>query len=159
MANVKEIVDEIYDLTGMSSYHGSFASKKSRYRHIVSILLKRGSLIRSGHKNEPIYEWNKVAMAPTKQFYRSVAEQLVTEERESTARWDKKKRMEKDQEKKGEPLPIVGIDVSDGMPVINPVERLDDVIQNIPDQQLWDELKRRGFGIEDGRLVKKIYFD
>lgn len=98
-------------------------------------------------------------MAPTKQFYRSVAEQLVTEERESTARWDKKKRMEKDQEKKSEPLPIVGIDVRDGMPVINPVARLDDVIQNIPDQQLRDELKRRGFGIEDGKLVKKIYFD
>jgi len=142
---VKEIVDELFDLTSKSPYYGGFTGSTSRYRQIARILVARGSLVRSGNRLNRSYKWNEHAMAPTKVFYQSVAEELVKHEREIRVKnLAKKKALKKEMPETQEPAPQE--------------EKKDEhksVLASFSDRALLDELLRRGWVIGNGELTRQ----
>lgn len=138
---VKDIIDTIYELTKESPYNGSFHTKGGRFSHVATILKNRGCIIRSGDKFHPVFSWNPNAMAPTKTFYESVLKDVVTEERQSSMRSQEKKNSLRMTPEDTEPEKIT--------PRFS--------ITEFSAQELWDEIKRRGYTIENNRLVRKDY--
>ncbi len=130
---VKETIDLIYGLTSEGVYVGGFKNETSRFRRVVSILVKRGSLIKEGSPRYMTYRWNPVAMAPTKKFIISIASELIEENRKHQRKSYHKKK------------------VSEGKPLPGDLQKAS--LDYFTIQQLWDELKRRGCSIEDNQLV------
>lgn len=100
-------------------------------------------------------------MAPTNVLYKSIMAQIREEKKaEDSKRYQSKKQ--------GGLNPVVVVaDESKGIPpeVINAVidEKKEYVttLEGFSAQELWDELKKRGYSIENNRLViiKKAYLD
>ena len=136
LKKVKEIVDFIYGVTIGEGSSGGWGKYSSRTQLIVKILVARGILQRTGPKPRPHYVW-VATMAPTATLYRSIAESTVIQERENMKKQSARKK-KRDKEVKEEAF------VS---------------LASFQDQELWDELKRRGYSIEGNQLVitKKEY--
>lgn len=152
---VKENIDFLYECTIGEGTKGGFTKHSTRTKKVLAILVKRGIITREGHYKEPIYRW-VANSAPTKALYQSVAEEMVTKEREIVRRSrDKKKAMET----KGESVTTV----EEKMPVNTIATETQNtlLIDELSDNVLWCELKRRGWDIEDNKLVKvsKQYMD
>jgi len=156
---VKETIETIYDLT-QEEYHGCMKQYGKRFREIATVLIKRGSLLNTGNRRHPVYKWNPIAMKPTKVFFASVADELVTYERGIKARYNEKKKSTVSE-------PEIAADnvtetFFDGIADVlhdNPLPEMNDVprlIESFTDEDLWEELKRRGYQVEDGELVKHI---
>lgn len=145
LKKVREIVDFIYEVTVGDGSPGGWGKYPTRTQIAVSIMVKRGIIERKGTKVKPIYRWS-ASMAPTGNLYKSIAEEIVMKERETVRRWSAKKRN-------------ASVVVAEDK---NPNSTRDvTAISSFSSQELWDELKRRGYAIEDGRLVvvKKDYLD
>lgn len=135
LKKVKEIVDFIYDVTGGEGSTGGWGSYSSRTQIIVQIMVSRGILKRSGPKPRPHYIW-AANMAPTSALYKSIAEDMVRKERESVKKHYAAKQLVVEK-------PDVACVKQESKPSLD----------SFTSQELWDELKRRGYDIEDCRLV------
>lgn len=159
---VKETVDFIYELLINSTDGVQFSFKdfgKTEQR-IVSILIKRGIIskttISTGRRGCAWkYKWI-ATMPPTKVLYGSIVDEYRDIQRAWKSRSNEK--MKKDS------LPATNEKKEDAVvpPVVEPPqeERIN-AIDGFSDQELWNELKKRGYSIEDNRLVivKKTYLD
>ena len=97
LKQVREKVDFIYELTSSEGgYTGSMSNSGTRFKHITTIMVKRGILIKSGTQLHPNYRWNENAMAPTDNLYKSIAKEMVKTERE----WSMRNRTKNTGEKK-----------------------------------------------------------
>lgn len=160
---VKETVDFVYEYLaphpeGIEMNARSLGLTQCR---VVTILLKRGIVakkaIRAPHRRGVvwIYKW-AATMAPTKNLYGSVTDQLRDDSRRQHQN-QKRGKAQKPEEPIQEPQPQDTIQVSIEGPKNEYVTTLD----GFSAQELWDELKKRGYTIEDNRLVivKKAYLD
>ena len=150
---VKEAVDFIYGATQGNGTPGGWQKYPARVRAAVSIMIQRGILVKEGHPRSPIYRW-AVAPAPTKTLYQSIANEVVARERACCQRHREKRRKAAPAApaKPKEEIVLRPLDIA--------VEvKSDPDMAKFSDQELWDELKRRGYAAEDGRLVFKKYLD
>ena len=182
LVKVKEIVDFLFEATVTEGgYKGGWSKYSTRFRKIAHILVKRGVLIKEGNQMHTTYKWNNAAMCPTKPFYKSVAQEMVKGEREVMARSYQKKKREKahaeseaqkaavaaEKESVREEVPVEVVPFAGGhdsgqetaMGVQykeNPLLKPD--MRAFTEQELWDELKRRGARIVDGKMkvVKEV---
>lgn len=171
LMQVKEIVDFIYEATVTESgYIGGWSKYSSRFRHVAKILVKRGILIREGANIHQSYKWSNAAMAPTKPLYKSVAQEMVSEERTVVKNsYDRKKRRDAERraaEQKAQKVAEAASVLSEGeepiqAPEVSPTAKTEGrnkpcplaaVLAYFSDQALWDELKRRGARIVDGKM-------
>lgn len=157
---VKEIVDFVYEATIVEGgYRGGWTKYSTRFKSVVTILKKRGILKQEGNARYPIQRWFNPAIAPTKNLYKTIADEIALQGRKYAKRaYYKKKANICKEEKfvKAEPSVIIKEEVQKNLSPA-PARGL----QDFPSQELWDELKRRGYDIEGGRLVLcvKEYLD
>lgn len=82
LRRVKEVILTVYELTNSDEgYRGSMHNSGTRFSLIVTILTKRGILIKGGSPTSPVYKWFNPAQAPTNTLYKSVGSELVLKER------------------------------------------------------------------------------
>lgn len=160
---VKETVDLVFELT--TSNPDGYDIKADEFGFagslVIKILVQRGILERTRVKVTGVryrYKW-VAASAPTKVLYGSIAQEISDFYKAKNKKYPSKK---KSAEK-------ASVDVIAEEPIPAPaVETFHDgLVQVVPSldpfsaQELWDELKRRGFFIEGERLciVKKAYLD
>lgn len=149
LRQIRQFVDTIYELTSGTPYGGTFKDETKRFRDVSAILVKRGIVrcdIGFNGKNKRLTTYSWVApMAPTDVLYKSIAQEIVDRERKHNKTYRSKHFKKEDMSsslKRG----------SDGVDSERP-----DCVFSIKDcsaQELWDEIKRRGYTIEDNRLVK-----
>lgn len=143
---IKGIIDSIYDLT-QEEYYGGFNKMGAYYKKVGTILVERGSLIKTGNLRWAHYKWNPIAMRPTNVFAISVAERLFEKIAESKKKRDKVKKQEQES-------PVLETPIS--QPVSNP-------LSPFSIQGLWDEIKRRECVIHENKLalptIQYQYFD
>ena len=160
---VKDTVDLVFELT--TSNPDGYDIKTEEFGFagslVIKILVQRGILERTRVKvagGRYRYKW-VVASAPTKVLYGSITQEISDFYKAKNAKYPPKK---KSAEKATvdviaeEPIPAPAVvTVHDGP--VPAVQSLDPFSA----QELWDELKRRGFFIEGERLciVKKAYLD
>ena len=138
LAKVKDAVDQIYEITHDTPYKGGLTvGTSTEFNRVVSELRKREVIQRYVEKGVAYWSWNPVAIAPTKELYKNVAETIWRKKRESLQKLldSKEKRLK------------------DAAPA--PPSHIGDRLSDISTQTLWDELKRRGCVIENGKLVEK----
>ena len=153
LKNVRDAIELIYGIT-QEEYHGGFKHEKETLRRVATILVKRGSLIKTGDRRGATYKWNPIAMKPTKVFFASVAEELM-ELRRSENRKSFEKRLAKKLENNTE-MEQINIEREKqeaGVVVDNPS------IRQYTIAELWAEIKRQGGYIQDNRLAVTTYFD
>lgn len=163
---VKEFVDFIYEYLiehpdGLAFPMKSLTSSRTQKR-IASILVQRGIIERTtipnvgkpGHSYR--YRW-AANMPPTKTLYGSIVSEIRNEQYKWPSYNGKAKKNREEVE--AEPMPTPAADEPQEQPtsVFTGFEPLD----GFSDQELWDELKKRGYSIEENRLVivKKTYLD
>lgn len=148
---VKETVDFVYEYLAPHP-EGIVMNAKSLggvQRSIVTVLVSRGILQKTyvaaiGRKGvDCSYKW-VATMAPTKNLYNSITEDLRNIRR-------KRKGGQKKAEQPLEQEPAQN----------EPPKEYVTTLDGFSAQELWDELKKRGYTIEDNRLVivKKAYLD
>lgn len=149
---VKETVDFVYEIL-TSNPEGTTMSAKSLFgknRKIMTILVNRGIVdkkkvaARGRRGYECLYKW-VASMPPTKVLYGSIADELRDKRREYKKSYLERKRCRTESDA-ATPIQIQKTEV-----VAVPAPGL----SMFPSQDLWDELKRRGYNIEieDCRLV------
>lgn len=160
---VKERVDYIYGLTTEreDGYHGGFTSDDTLTKDVVRELVMRGIVSKVQDMNKErrcfIYKW-EVAMAPTKALYGSVVTALREHSRE-TKRNSVKRAKEKAVEEaralaeeapieEAKPEPVVARERTEAEKPINPLEKF-------TAKELWDEIKSRGYIIENNTIIRK----
>ena len=160
---VKEIVDLVFELTTSNPDGYEMKAKElgSTGKLVVRILHQRGILERIRMRNRVhafLYKW-VAASAPTKVLYGSIAQEISDAYRANNKKYPSKK---KSAEKASvdviaeDPVPAPAVETfHDGPVLVAPS------LDPFSAQELWDELKRRGFFIEGERLciVKKAYLD
>lgn len=154
---VKETVDFVYEYLaphpeGIEMNARSLGLTQCR---VVTIMLKRGIVAKkairaTGRRGVVwIYKW-VATMAPTKTLYGSIVDQL----RDDGRRQHQNRKRGKAQ-KPEEPVQEPQVSVEE------PKKEFVTTLDGFSSQELWDELKKRGYSIEDNRLVivKKAYLD
>lgn len=144
LKNVKEIIETIYEIT-QTEYKGGFKKEGNLFRSVATILVKRGSIIKHGERRHSTYEWNPIAMKPTKVFIASVAEELARNKSEQNRRYKSKIKSQKSTDMNQ--IETEREKQEAGVVVDNPT------LAQYTIQELWDEIKRRGAVIEDNRLA------
>lgn len=158
---VKDTIDFVYEMliNNPDGLQISFKDYGKIEKRIVSILIKRGIItktpISTGRRGCAWkYKWI-ATMPPTKVLYGSVVDEYRDIQRawKSSSNEKKKDYLHATTEKKEDAvvLPVVEL----------PQEERINALDGFSDQELWDELKKRGYSIEDNRLVivKKTYLD
>ena len=147
---VKEVVDFTYEYL-VQHEDGITMDAKSLFgadRGIVTVLVKRGIISKTfvaatGRRGVVCkYKW-VATMPPTKTLYGSILQELrnKTEHKQSSRVIDDNTQ-------------------SNETPIIVPEEKTAvTLLSGFSDQELWDELKRRGYSAEGDRLVKKAYLN
>lgn len=153
LGRVKDAVDFIYLLVNDApdGYSSGFSTYDMLIKRVVSVLVQRGALCRkgagaNGNKGRSfIYKWGS-NMAPTNNLYKVVMTELQEKKKVQNARRNRKRNTVSQT-----PAPI---EVH-----VTPKERYVTTLDGFSSQELWDELKKRGYTIEDNRLViiKKAY--
>ena len=133
----------------------------SRARQIATILVKRGCLNKTGSSIRPVYKWNPVAMKPTSVFVASVAEEIHDRKREANVKYYAKSKKRKNDAEKETPCEIEDTFFDELEQVVNdnPIPcdgKMPNGLELFTDEDLWEELKARGYVIEDGRLIRHI---
>lgn len=150
---VKETIDFVYDYLSPHP-DGIVMNAKSLGgvpRSIVTVLVHRGIVQKtyvasSGRKGvECSYKW-VATMAPTKTLYGSITDEIRDTRKRRKEAWKKK--------------PEQSAVAQDPTPQELPKEYVT-TLDGFSSQELWDELKARGYSIEDNRLViiKKAYLN
>lgn len=168
---VKETVDFVYEYLiehpdGVSISMTKLLDSRTQ-RKIVGILIKRGIIqkkpVAVSGKSGCTYKYKWVAtMPPTKTLYGSIVME-IHDEQNNWPSWKKKKTAAKQKPAVDEkPNVVVDVAAQESTP-IEPTTVFTGFgpFDGFSDQELWDELKRRGYSIEDNRLVivKKTYLD
>lgn len=160
---VKEAVDLVFELT-TSNPDGYEMKAKDLGRtggSVVKILHQRGILERIRMKNRVhafLYKW-VAASAPTKVLYGSITQELSDKVRKMNEKYNAKK---KSAEKASvdviaeETVPAPAVETFHDGPV-----QVAPSLDPFSAQELWDELKRRGYSADENGLfiVKKTYLD
>ena len=143
----KRIIDYIYTVTSNDYPHGSWTNESYNVRRIVTILIKRGVLINIGDNKykRTAYKWNPTAMEPNETFYKSIAQEIANTERS----YRLKKMGDKTRAKTEPSKPTLS----------ETATAVKSKIVDFTAQELWNELKRRGYAIESERLVCRTYLD
>ena len=152
------------------------------------ILLKKCYSLGRGKGAKFFYKWNPDAMAPTKTLYNNIVNDIKEAKKEKRRRYKQRKHeAEKcrdssttrqaveippellDFDFSSLPAPATDIAPPGLLSVDEPLLPNDEeeastigfILTHLSDKQLWDELKRRGYIIEDNRLViiKKAYLE
>lgn len=153
LGRIKDAVDFIYLLVTESQdgYRSGFSSCDFIVKRVVKVLVDRGALRReySGAIGGPgrkfIYKWGST-MAPTDNLYKVVMTELQEKKKVENARRNRKRNT------------VAQTPAQIEVPA-TPKERYITTLDGFSSQELWDELKKRGYTIEDNRLViiKKAY--
>lgn len=149
-SKVKESVDFIYSITTEQGegYRGGFGTFDYVTKRVVAELVKRGIVAKEQDRTKPrtqfVYKW-AVGMSPTRALYGSVTDAIRKNRREyQQARKDKRK-----------------VQASDVLEEKKEQAAIESPIESFSTKELWDEIKRRGYSIEDNRLVivRKEYLE
>lgn len=143
----KRIIDYIYTVTSNDYPHGAWTNESYNVKRIVTILIKRGVLIYVGKskKRGVSYQWNQGAMAPTETFYKSIAQEIANTERS----YRLKKMGDKTQAKTEPSNPALS----------ETATAIKSKIVDFTAQELWNELKRRGYFIDGNKITCKLVLD
>lgn len=147
-ARLKDAVDDIYKRTSgtMPLTRGFVSINPNDLYRKVALALREESIIENlGTKDEPKYIW-KSSVSLTESVYHRVYLRVRQYNRKYYNNTKKVKTMKR------------GIST---IPVNAPELRVatSATLESFTDQQLWDELKARGFGFVDGKLTKTITLD
>lgn len=142
-ADIKYNVDYLYELT-KGGYEGTISSLGQREQVFFGVLRKRNVITREntkkkeGKSNIFLYKWN-CSMAPTNVFYKSVLDWY----RSDYMKCNDKKKEERKTKKES---------------VANDLTEKENLrkatLKEYRAQELWDELKSRGYTISENKLVK-----
>ena len=167
LGRIKDAVDLVYLLVtdAPDGYKDGFSTYNFLVKRVVSVLVGRKILHRedAGCNRKSgrcfIYKWTS-NMAPTDHLYKVVMGDVRAKKRS-----ENQKRYRNADKPNG--LTPVSVVIEEAKEIPAPV--IEQVLEakkqyvvdlkRVPDQELWDELKRRGYSAEDSRLVKKEYLD
>lgn len=136
---IKNTIDTIYDNT-REPMHGGFKRYGANVRHVATLLAKRKILVNEGSKMIPIWKWNS-DMAPTDNLYKTIyADYTAYYSGRNKAR------------RAANEAPLTQEEAE--KPTIRKA-----TIKDYSSQELWEELKSRGYQIVEGRLVRYDYLD
>lgn len=123
---IKVAIDTIYSLTKDAPFSEGFARyrKNALFVKCASVLRDYGIILNDGNKTAPIYSWS--GDAPSTSVYSNVYKKLS--------------------ERKPK-------DVKHSVETSLPTQTVLSLV-NFTDQQLWDELKKRQYLINDNRLCR-----
>lgn len=155
---VKDTVDFVYEFLSPFKDGCAFSARDTgnQGRYVVRTLLRRGIIsMKKLPGGKTHYTW-VADMAPTKVLYKSVAAEIRDQQREKNKKYKAQKVVAQTTEN-AEDAKADERKESVGMEPITPPN----LLKVFSDQELWDELKARGYGIEGNRLcvVKKEYLD
>lgn len=160
---VQDSIDFIYSLTKENVFKESWKTFNNRLLdECVAELVKLGALQKTKYwiDGSPgrrfIFKWNST-MAPTKVLYKNVLDRIREQHRKKNDRFRNRNKQEMLEQ---------SIKIDQDAIIDHTIEMLQEkhVIEtcNLKDftaQQLWEELKERGYVIEDGRIVRKEYLE
>lgn len=170
---VKETVDFAYEMLIPHPDGIVFTTAKLGFNEtrIFSTLVKRGIISKTpcprkeGRGCEYKYKW-VAPMAPTKVIYGSIVEEIRSIDRAKSSsgkKSGKKAAPANADERHDEPAPEVVNDVIEDTNKVQeqaaPAKTYVTDLKGFSAQELWDELKARGFVIENDRIVKKAYLN
>lgn len=166
---VKEKVDFIYGVTNGVDYKEGFHIFKDRFLgECVTALVKRGILSKTafygGGSIGRKYTFRWIAtMEPTETLYINIYKDIDRAHKAKQERWKLAKRRQRQKEEmlkleqsykeedcKKEPSQ----EEQEKKQITNIV-----TLNDFSDEQLWKELKDRGYLVEDNRIVRKQYLD
>ena len=176
LGQVKEAIDFVYEISNApEGYRGSFNEYSAAFCKAISILVQRGILSKERNpKNHRsfVYKWI-ASMHPTETLYKSVTQEM----RDRQHKYDVKSREKRREESLSDVFPDI-IDTPDGHIIIKSMGVTPKAPEKKPEptpaptnkeyvtdldgfssQELWDELKKRGYDIEGDRIVKKAYLN
>lgn len=166
---VKEKVDFIYGITNGVDYKEGFHIFKDRFLgECVTALVKRGILSKTafygGGSFGRKYTFRWIAtMEPTEILYINIYKDIDEAHKAKQERWKLAKRRQRQKEE------MLKMEQSykeeDCKKEVSQEEQEEKQITNIvtlndfSDEQLWKELKDRGYTVEDNRIVRKQYLN
>ena len=158
LGKIKEAIDAVYEMTVTpGGYHGHFTDYPTTVWRVVPILVQRNIVSRERDPMKArsfIYKW-VATMHPTATLYKSLEQEI----RDKVRSYNKTaKGKEKKANKKEVPIVVDTPVVNDLVPAPVKKEYVNS-LDGFSSQELWDELKKRGFGIEGDRIVKKAYLN
>lgn len=150
---VKDTIDFVYEYLRPFPDGCEFSAKDTgnQGRLVVRTLLRRGIISMKKMPGGKVHYTWVAEMAPTKVLYQSIAAEMRDTQREKNKKYQATKAASRSaepvEEKAAEP-------VQTEAPKVN-------ILECFSAQELWNELKARGYVIEDNRLVvvKKAYLD
>lgn len=151
---VKETVDYVFNYLYPFPDGVVFTSKGLGYneKRVCKILCERGIITREqvmGVSGKQLrYKW-AADMAPTSILYGSIADEIRDMDAKRTQKQNKKRKEKRALGKEA---------VVEKLPDVPECEDLGPFV-GVSSQELWNELKARGYYIEDNRLVTKLYLD
>ena len=170
---VEESINAIYELT-KDGYEGEFASMGYITSKIVMLLKNKGVLeFRTGknvnNKKTNYYKWKEGAMQPTNLFIQKMTKEYQDFHKEKHQKSKNKYNVEKSregfhailkeefkpEEKKEIPMETETKPTPRNLPDGSRVLTTEDILAKMSDAELWQELKRRGWMISNGKLVKQ----
>lgn len=143
--DIKYNVDYLYELT-KDGYEGTISSLGHREQVFFGILRKRNVITRNntgkknGNSNLYLYKWN-CSIGPTNLFYNNVLDWYRIDYMKCNEKEKAERKMKKES----------------ALVVNNPADKetiRKATLKDYRAQELWDELKSRGYTIEENRLVK-----
>lgn len=135
---IKNIIDTIYDNT-KEPMQKTFNSFGPKVRAIATLLIKRHVVVNDGNAMVPVWRWNS-DLAPTDTLYKTI----IQDYRDYYAGVNSRYRNKQKEVKNEEPATP-----DEAMPTIRKA-----TIKDYSAQDLWNELKSRGYQIVDGKLVR-----
>ena len=164
---IREKVDFLYSLTLNVKFGESFKKFNDRLLDEVrAVMVKRGIIIKKisypgQHGRKCTFTWNPSAPAPTKHLYITIRDEIVRLHKEKAERYAEGKIQKPKYLNKVEVAPTEANKEAINMNEWFKEETEKLQIKSFTDQELWDELKSRGYEIIDGRLAKivKTYLD
>lgn len=151
---VKESIDFIYNITTEQGegYRGGFSTFDNVTKRVIAELVKRGIVAKEQDRTKPrtqfVYKW-AVGTSPTRALYGSVTDTLRKNRREYNYEYNQSKKTEKK------------VQATDTVEEKKEQAAIESPIESFSTKELWDEIKRRGYSIEDNRLVivRKEYLE
>lgn len=158
---VKETVDYVFSYLHPFPDGVVFSAKDLGFneKRVLKILYARGIITREQVKGvsgkQFRYKWAAV-MPPTNVLYGSIADEIRDIDSAKTKEQRKKRK-----EKKTMSTENNTNDTNTAKEIISELSDCEDLgpLFGITSQALWDELKARGYYIENNRLVTKLYLD
>lgn len=173
---IKEKIDFLYSLTFNNEFKESFEKFNDRLLDEVrAVMVKRSIILKKAYYpgqsmgRKCSFTWNPTAPEPTKTLYSSIAKEISRLHKEKAQKYAEgkikkapeylKKIEVAPSEASAEAIDAGGWFREETTHIDSYNEKLQ--IKSFTDQELWDELKLRGYEIFDGKLAKivKTYLD